>query len=81
MRFACDFDGCVKDLRPKKDEWPQLTYDTDYRFCNELGSEAVRTGLDGLMAPSVRQVEGTNIPVFERSAISNLRDLEEVTDL
>ena len=81
MRFACDFDGRVKDLRPKKDEWPELTYDTNYGFCNELGSEAVKTGLDGLLALSVRRVGGTNIPVFKRSAISNLRDLEEVTDL
>lgn len=79
--FRCDFNGHVKDLRPKKDEWPQLTYDADYRFCNELGSEAVETDLDGLLAPSVRQVGGTNIPVFKRPAVSNPRDLEEVTDL
>ena len=79
--FTCDFDGCVKDLQPQKDEWPALTYECDYEFCNELGSEAVETGLDGLLAPSVRRVGGTNIPVFSRSAISNPRDLEEVTDL
>ena len=79
--FRCDFDGSVKDLRRKKAEWSELTYDTDYRFCNELGFEALKTGLDGLLAPSVRRVGGTNIPVFKRSAISNPRDLEEVTDL
>ena len=78
--FSCDFDGSVKDLRRKKAEWPGLTYDSDYKFCNKLGAEAVKTSLDGLLTPSVRQVGGTNIPVFERSAISNPRDLEEVTD-
>ena len=41
----------------------------------------METDLDGLLAPSVRQVEGTNIPVFKRPAVSNPRDLEEVTDL
>ena len=78
--FTCDFGGSVKVLRPKKEEWQALTYDSDYGFCNELGAEAVTTGLDGLLAPSVRRDGGTNIPVFTRSSISNPRDLEEVTD-
>ena len=81
MRFACDFEGFTKDLRPKKAEWPPLTYDSDYGFCNELGKEAVHERLDGLLAPSVRRVGGTTVPVFARSAISNPRDAEEVVDL
>ena len=79
--FRCDFDGSKKDLRSKIDEWPALTYDNDYGFCNELGAEAVKTGVDGLLAPSVRRDGGTNIPVFTRSAISNPRDLKVVTNL
>ena len=81
MRFTCDFEGFTKDLRPKKAEWPALTYDSDYGFCNELGTEAVQERLDGLLAPSVRRVGGTTVPVFTRAAISNPRDAEEVIDL
>lgn len=73
-RFACDFDGAAKDLRPKKREWPELVHDHDYRFCNGLGAEARAMSLDGLVTPSARQEEGTNVPVFARRAISKPRD-------
>ena len=73
-RFACDFDGAAKDLRPKEAQWPKLVHDNDYRFCNRLGAEAVRLGLDGLLTPSARRKTGTNLPVFARSAISNPGD-------
>ena len=72
-RFKCDFNGAVKDLRPKKEVWPELTHDSDYGFCNKLGAEA-RKELDGLLAPSVRRLRGTNVPVFSRCSISNPRD-------
>lgn len=74
-RFACDFNGAAKDLRPKKREWPQLVHDHDYRFCNGLGAEARAMNLDGLLTPSARKEGGTNVPVFERQAISKPRDL------
>lgn len=67
---ACDFGGRVKDLRPMQGEWRPLTYDRDYEFCNTLGAEARAEDLDGLMAPSVRRLDGTNVAVFRRSAIS-----------
>ena len=73
-RFTCDFDGIVKDLRPMQAKWQKLTHDSDYRFCNRLGSEAKTTGLDGLLAPSARCAGGTNVPVFARRAISNPGD-------
>ena len=73
-RFACDFDGLVKDLRPKEAQWPKLVHDNDYRFCNKLGAEAVELGLAGLLTPSVRRKTGTNLPVFTRKAISNPGD-------
>lgn len=76
-RFVCDFTGLVKDLRPKRKAWPDLTHGTDYGLCNRIGAEAKEKSLDGLLAPSAR-CDGTNIPVFERSALSNARNLEPV---
>lgn len=73
--FTCDFEGSTKDLRPKQADWPDLTHCSDYRFCNKLGAEAKTTLLDGLIAPSARHHDGTNVAVFERSAIRNPRDL------
>ena len=70
-RFSCDFEGSIKDLRPMHAEWPNLTHDSDYRFCNSLGSEAVASRLDGLLTPSARNPNGTNVPVFQRRAVSN----------
>ena len=53
------------------EKWPDLTHDTDYEFCNQLGSEAVEKGLDGLLVQSVRWEGGTNLPTFERGAVKN----------
>ena len=75
QRFKCDFQGSVKDLRSMQTEWPELTHHSDYRFCNMLGAEAKASLLDGLIAPSARRPGGTNVPVFERSAIGEPRDL------
>ena len=75
QRFTCEFDGSVKDLGKKQVAWPDLTHDSDYRFCNRLGAEAKKASLDGLLAPSVRHNGGTNVPVFVRSAIGQARDL------
>ena len=76
--FRCHFDGYVKDLRTKQEEWPDLTHKNDYEFCNRLGAEARETSLDGLLAPSTRHSGGTNLPVFIRSALSDPRDLRLV---
>ena len=70
-RISCRFDGSIKDLRPMHEEWPNLTHDSDYRFCNDLGAEAEAADLDGLLTPSARRPNGTNLPVFRRRAISN----------
>ena len=77
QRFVCDFTGSVKDLRPETERWPNLTNGTDYRLCNRLGAEAKDKSLHGLLAPSAR-CDGTTLPVFERSALSNARDIEPV---
>ena len=54
-----------------RETWPDLTHDSDYRFCNDLGTEAAASGLDGLLTPSARRANGTNLPVFRRRAVSN----------
>ena len=70
-KFSCKFSGKTKDLRHKR--WPGLTHKTDYEFCQQIGAEAVRAGLDGLLTPSARCDAGTNLPVFRRAAIDDLR--------
>ena len=74
MRYTFCFNGEVKDLRPKLSEWPDLTHDSDYTFCNELGSEAKTAGLDGLLVPSARNEHGTNLPVFVEDAASDFSE-------
>ena len=69
--FHCSFSGEVKDLRPKFLEWPQLTDSDDYEFCNELGLDAIRLGLDGLIAPSARRKNGNNLPIFTQKSVSS----------
>lgn len=72
-RFACKFQGEVKDLRPHLAEMPCLTHD-DYADCNRIGVEAVHEGLDGLLSPSARKPEGTCLPVFTRKTLSDPLD-------
>ncbi|MEK6657699.1 MAG: RES family NAD+ phosphorylase [Nitrospirota bacterium] len=80
LGFACDFVGNSKDLREKYSEWPWLTHDTDSSIskCHNIAREAVQEGLDGLLAPSARRNNGTCLPVFKRTAISNPESTEFV---
>ena len=66
--FHCTFEGIEKDLRPKAAEWPELTHDKDYSFCNRLGAEAREKNVDGLIVPSARH-KGPNVPIFAREAV------------
>ncbi len=79
--FTCLFEGKEKDLRDKLSEWPELVHDSDYTFCNRIGAEAVRLELDGLVVPSARRENGSNVPVFKRSAIRDpeYQDLVKIT--
>lgn len=70
QQFVCRFDGIEKDLRPKIEEWPDLVHDSDYSFCNRLGSEANRLDLDGLVTQSARH-HGSNLAAFRRRAVDN----------
>ena len=67
--FSCTFDGVEIDLRPKVADWPDLVHESDYSFCNRVGAEARRRGVDGLVTRSVRRNDGSNVPVFSRSAV------------
>ena len=68
--FSCTFDGTEIDLRPKVADWPDLVNDDDYSFCNQIGAEAKRLELDGLVTWSVRRRDGANLPVFSRQSVS-----------
>lgn len=76
-RLACSFSGLEKDLRAKVVEWPELTHESDYSFCNRLGAEAQQLDVDGLVVPSAR-CDGDNLPIFRREAISEARFVEIV---
>lgn len=64
------FSGLIKDLLPMSETWPGLTHSSDYNFCTQLGKEAVTLGLDGLVTPSVRRAEGSNLPVFRETSLT-----------
>ena len=72
IRFTYRFRGEVKDLRPQETQWPDLTDDKGYGFCNELGAEAVAASLGGLLAPSARNKGGTNLPAFSRQTVNEI---------
>lgn len=69
LMFQCSFYGKVKDLREMEDSWPDLVHEDDYEFCNRLGIEASKAGLDALVVPSARHKGGTNVPVFVRNSL------------
>jgi hypothetical protein len=68
------YSGTTIDLFPQKEIWLELTsFDESsaYPFCQELGREATATGIAGFLTPSARREEGTNLPVFQRGALSS----------
>ena len=70
LMFECTFSGVEKDLRSRTSDWPELIHDSDYTFCNKLGTEAKKLALDALVTYSARRPGGVNLPVFARSALS-----------
>lgn len=63
--FHCQFSGKACDLRPKHEEWQALINPiTNNPFCQTLGREAIETEIDGFLAPSARNPDGTTVPVF-----------------
>ncbi|MFV8782421.1 RES family NAD+ phosphorylase [Microbulbifer sp. SA54] len=61
--------------------WPQLTHTTEYRFCQQLGSQMRQCGIHGLEAPSARALcagigqlplmggEAVNVALFDPCAL------------
>lgn len=78
-RLKYDFNGNIKDLRTMQKKWAKLTHDNDYRFCNKLGTEAIREKIDGFFTPSVRRKNGTNVPIFTRESIRDPRVIATVS--
>lgn len=76
--ISCTFQGRCKDVRSFVDECPWLIAN-EYTECQNLGAQARREGLSGLLVPSARdRPNGTNIPVFVVSTISEARDEAEI---
>ncbi|MGH6901399.1 MAG: RES family NAD+ phosphorylase [Geminicoccaceae bacterium] len=71
-RFRCRFRGSAADLRPRAGDWPFLIDDGDeaYARCQALAREAIELRVAGLLTPSARRADGTNLPVFRRQALA-----------
>lgn len=70
----CTFEGMTKDLRQQVGNIPHLVGEEStgaYTTCNAIGAEARAEGIDGLLTPSARQLDGSCLPVFSRPALSN----------
>lgn len=67
------------DLTPKKfsdlcvyvQAYPLLVHESDYSFCQSLGSYAIQEKLDLFLTPSVRNPNGICIPVFSAKIIKD----------
>jgi hypothetical protein len=75
--ISCRFEGTTKDVRPFYADCPWLTADT-YDECQRLGAAAKAEGLDGLLSPSARRREGTTVPIFSQSSVSNPTEEREI---
>ena len=52
------------DIRPYTEAYPLLVHESDYSFCQSLGTYAIQENLDLFLTRSVRNPGGTCIPVF-----------------
>lgn len=75
--FKANFVGDVKDLRPKLKSHPEFVSD-DYALCNLIGLEAYSENLDGLLAPSARHTEGTNLPIFTKKCVVMVEPIKQI---
>lgn len=57
------------DLLASGESLSGLVHPRDYSHCQELGSRAVREGVQALRSPSARRVGGNCLPVFDALAI------------
>ncbi len=70
--MACGYRGMTADLRGKESKHTDLTSSTSsgYPFCQSLARDAVKRGYDGFLTTSARNPEGTCVPVFTQTALS-----------
>jgi hypothetical protein len=59
------------DLRTYVAEYPLLVHESNYSFCQSLGSYAAHERLDLFLTRSVRNLSGTCIPVFSAKIIND----------
>ncbi|MYA87768.1 MAG: RES family NAD+ phosphorylase [Boseongicola sp. SB0662_bin_57] len=73
--IACRYDGITVNLLGKESEHADLTSNTSagYPYCQSLAHEAVARGHDGFLTASARKPDGTCVPVFKRTALSEPR--------
>ena len=71
------FVGDVKDLRPELKEHSDLV-SNDYTLCNLIGLEAYAENLDGLLAPSARDTDGTNLPVLSKKSVIKVEPVKRI---
>jgi RES domain len=71
-RFRCRFRGSTADLRLRASDWPFLIDDGNdaYARCQALAREGIELDIEGFLTPSARRADGTNVPVFQRQALS-----------
>ena len=70
--FKADIDASTyADLKPYVQAHPRLIHPNDYSFCQQLGSYAVVSKLDLFLTESVRNKNGTCVPVFNSNIISD----------
>ena len=67
-------DAVLVDLRARCDAEPRLLAD-DYAYCQALGAQLRAASLPGVITRSARDPDGTVVGVFERSALSQPRDV------
>ena len=73
----CRVRGTLSDIRPLAQAFPDLIADR-HDFCHDVGANAIAQGVDGLLASSVRRMDGTNAGIFKRSCLSEPRKISSV---
>lgn len=80
VRFSVRFAGQLKDISAMSDDWPSLISDAHDVFCKLIATEARTSGLDAIIAPSVRSKDqlGKNVVVFSRDSLERPADLRYI---
>ena len=75
--LKCSFKGSSSDLRGKEEAYPDLVSSSDdgYPFCRRLAKLGKLNDIKCFFTLSARRVEGTCVPIFERTAIRYVRKI------